>query len=818
MKMKTVFLLMLLLLAPEFLTAQSGYVTITGTIPTYAGGQVTGSFVNQNTTPQLPLLDGSIFPTTIVTNLDVNGTFTSSVADNLVIQPTPSQWTLILCSKPGNPSQPCYPVTLTITCVGNGACVNGTLDISSAFANAPPPPLPPGSLPAALWPGQILTSVTGGAQYTVQGQIFYQRPGDTISTIESRCSTLCTYYVTNPQTITLASNHTLSSHVNLQFLQGGMWTVNGSGNTLTIPGIVAGTLTQHFAGTSTIQLGTLQTLLPVEWFGAVADFNGTTGTDNLTALQTSINALSNGQILLQAGKYATSNTLNITRSNIGIKGTIPGGAIGTSAVTTTLSPSVIVNTSSTADTVDVAGQSPTAMVLYNQFDHFALERSVAPTDFHTAGLSLNYAAGTIVEYLQSHDSARNVYIHASPGFGIGIIRHVWAGWGYIGVTETDPAIPLEGFYLDSADGNAENSLTIDESTATSPLSNTLTTYATYIQGTAINDVDMYYMGAGNTSYGIYIQTNGGGGIAAQDLHFVKPTLDGCWVTCIFVGGVFQSHRGSVDFDGGWAIARGTAPTVSLANSNGVSVRGMQIGSTGGGDAVLLTTSNGNSVIDNTFTSPVAAYVDLVSSSFNVIKGNSMNYAATSGIAAASSSSHNVMIGNVIGGYGATIGTGILFDSSSQFNIGPIYDNVFSVTVTTPIVDPSGLNGAFIPVMGTVREITGGATSVPTATVQGGAGAGATVTLVTGSNDYNGAITLTTGTSPAASSTLARLTFGTAKRTAPVFTLTPGNAAAANLGVWTNGISNSVVQLNSGSSAPAASTTYVWSYVITGLSQ
>lgn len=118
---------------------QQGYVNIIGTIPTYAGGQITGSFINQSSLPQLPLLDGSTFPTTIIANLDFNGHFSSFVADNSIISPTPSQWQLILCWKTGNPSQPCFPVTITLTCVGNSSCSNGVLDISSAFANAPPP-------------------------------------------------------------------------------------------------------------------------------------------------------------------------------------------------------------------------------------------------------------------------------------------------------------------------------------------------------------------------------------------------------------------------------------------------------------------------------------------------------------------------------------------------------------------------------------------------------------------------------------------------------------------------------------------------------
>jgi hypothetical protein len=129
--------------APPAVRAQSsGYVTVIGTIPPYAGGQMTGSFANDSTAPQLPLLNGSVFATTAIGNLESTGFFTMQIADNTIIQPNPSHWHFILCARTGNPAQPCYPVDITITCVNNSACVNNTLDISSYFANAPVPGAP----------------------------------------------------------------------------------------------------------------------------------------------------------------------------------------------------------------------------------------------------------------------------------------------------------------------------------------------------------------------------------------------------------------------------------------------------------------------------------------------------------------------------------------------------------------------------------------------------------------------------------------------------------------------------------------------------
>lgn len=812
MKIKNLFLFLLFACLSLSALAQSGYVTVTATVPNYPGGQATASFQNQSSAPQLPLLNGSVFPTTAVQNMDASGKFTMALADNLIIQPTPSQWQIIICAKAGNQGQPCYPVTITITCVGGG-CTNGTLDVSTAFSGAPAPPLPPGVLPLAPLPGQILTSTAPGRLYAVQPQFFYAQNGDTISSIESQCSTFCTYFVTSPQTITLSADHTLSSNVNLYFLNGGKWSVTGS-HTLTIPGMVNGTLTQHFSTAGAIKFGSQQSLVPVEWFGAVPDWNGTTGTDNAATIQAALASLSAGQILLQQGRYAVSSTLRIASSNVGIKGTVPGGAIGT-AVAGTLSPSVIINTSSSVDTLRVGGTSPTAMTLYNQFDHFALERSVVPV-FSAAGMILEYAAGTMVEFVQSMDSGRDFYFHSAPGFGIGIIRHTWAGWGYLGVVETPSVLSLTGYFLDSADGNAENSITIEDSAATSPLASTVPTYGMYIVGTAINDVDVTGFGTGTLQYGIWMQYTGPpSGIGAQDIHFVNATNDGCWITCITVENIIPQARGTIDFDGGWANSQpATAlPVINLFQTAGVTIRGMQISSNNAiGQGILLNQANGNSVVANKFIGAMAQDVFLESGLSNVINDNSMTNTTTTAISAINGSSHNTMTGNVIGGDGGTIATGISFDSISQFNIGASYNNAFSSTVTTPIVDPSGLNAGFL-----VANALKGSGS-PTVTTQTGAGGGATAALVTGSNDLTGAITLTTGTSPSAAASLLHLTFSTARTSSPVFVISPANAAAGTLGAWSNAVSNSVVSLNAGTAAPAASTTYVWTYVVTGLSQ
>jgi hypothetical protein len=110
---------------------------------------------------------------------------------------------------------------------------------------------------------------------------------------------------------------------------------------------------------------------------------------------------------------------------------------------------------------------------------------------------------------------------------------------------------------------------------------------------------------------------------------------------------------------------------------------------------------------------------------------------------------------------------------------------------------------------------------PTIAASPGAGTSPTVSLVNGS-DQAGLITLTTGTSPAASSVVATLTFGLTFFLVPrSVILTPANAATSALSgagqVWANsaGVTTTQFTLNSGTTPLAASTAYAWWYQVMG---
>jgi hypothetical protein len=101
----------------------------------------------------------------------------------------------------------------------------------------------------------------------------------------------------------------------------------------------------------------------------------------------------------------------------------------------------------------------------------------------------------------------------------------------------------------------------------------------------------------------------------------------------------------------------------------------------------------------------------------------------------------------------------------------------------------------------------------------GTGAGTTPTLSVSGTDVAGKITLTTGTTPAASATITTITFSSAYDVAPRVILTPANAAAAALSgtgqVFVNDASGtaSLFVLTSGSAALAASTQYIWYFMV-----
>jgi hypothetical protein len=180
-------------------------------------------------------------------------------------------------------------------------------------------------------------------------------------------------------------------------------------------------------------------------------------------------------------------------------------------------------------------------------------------------------------------------------------------------------------------------------------------------------------------------------------------------------------------------------------------------------------------------------------------------------------------GAAAGSYLNLIGTNIQADSVdlhvSGFNqINLIGSNYGTADITSTsayvyihnlstygVAFPAGLSGpAFVSSSGT------------------GAGTSPTTTVSSQSTSYTGDITVVTGTSPAASAVVCTIGWSNAWAATGISPgLTPGNAAAAALSgtalVWPTdaGSTTHYLQLNVGSTALAASTTYIWHYTIGG---
>ena len=100
----------------------------------------------------------------------------------------------------------------------------------------------------------------------------------------------------------------------------------------------------------------------------------------------------------------------------------------------------------------------------------------------------------------------------------------------------------------------------------------------------------------------------------------------------------------------------------------------------------------------------------------------------------------------------------------------------------------------------------------------GAGTSPTLAANANSNDLSGYLTVTTGSSPAASATIATGTFGTAYATLAKCVLWPANAAASALSGAAKAYipvgSNTAFAITVGTTALAASTLYTWGYTCT----
>ena len=168
--------------------------------------------------------------------------------------------------------------------------------------------------------GQTQINAAGG--FGGASQDYWAQAADTFpTTVESLCASHpCVYHVNLPLAYTLGASHAMNSNVTLDFGPYGKLTGSGAFSLTNVQITPQSALTQHFAGAVTVGFANTVTLAPVEWFGAVDDWNGSSGTDNTAAIQATEAALTYGNVLLQVGCYKTTNVLTFNKNNVGMQG------------------------------------------------------------------------------------------------------------------------------------------------------------------------------------------------------------------------------------------------------------------------------------------------------------------------------------------------------------------------------------------------------------------------------------------------------------------------------------------------------------------
>jgi len=139
-----------------------------------------------------------------------------------------------------------------------------------------------------------------------------------------------------------------------------------------------------------------------------------------------------------------------------------------------------------------------------------------------------------------------------------------------------------------------------------------------------------------------------------------------------------------------------------------------------------------------------------------------------------------------------------------------------LTAATSVLAPLINSTATISAVHFSGYSSGTYASAPTWVAGTGAGTSPTVTANANNNDVSGYISITPGSTPAASAVVATATFGTAYATLPKCSLWPANAAASALTGTASAYipipsADTAFAIESGAAALSASTLYTWGY-------
>lgn len=482
---------------------------------------------------------------------------------------------------------------------------------------------------------------------------------------------------------------------------------NGTGGALTTSGCVAGsslpTATAIGQGIYATGAGTTYqaaniSKVPVEFEGATAYTSqaaAQAGADDTAKFQSAVTAAVNGIATCQAGMwYHVEGPVNFAANE---------GLVGTSKQTYG-GQCLIVSNSASTHILSAVGSSSTYLTGIT-LANLNIRRSTAGTGT-SAGIYSSFTGALIVDNVNSYDSIYDFYRHASPGDGVGYWSHLVAGWVLAESSGT-----YYGFYDDSADGNAENSIiTSHVAVACQNFTGSAVSYGELLTGQAVNDNDTWDFNTAGCSYGQVINyTGSGNSFATNDIHWITSTHDGVGTSCYKVSNTSLATDGSLEINGGHCNSSTSGSAlIDLETTYGVNIRGVDINQHNGFGAshAFYAASSSNFVFaNNTVTNFGTAStsntpIELTADTHSVVSGNTIVANSTNAgniIWITGSSTFNSITGNNLSGY-TTAGYGIGVDTGSNNNncCGTNSIDTTHITSASPIGDGGTGNGASAP--------------------------------------------------------------------------------------------------------------------------
>ena len=510
--------------------------------------------------------------------------------------------------------------------------------------------------------------------------------------------------VSNPSIISVAGAPSGACNVNLPdqqvvvagtlyTCQNGTWAQLSGGGGGGLPSGTIGQIPSYTTTGTTVQAINISKI-PVEFYGAIAYLSAAAaeaGPDDTAKFQSAVTAAGAlpGVATCQAGLfYHVVGPLNFT-SYSGLSGTSNQTYSGHCN---------LVSTSATANILSAVGTSGSPVTGVT-LAHLTIIRSLIGTGT-AAGIYASFTAGMIVTDTVSENSIYDYYRHASPGDGIGYWSYNQASWS-VGFASSGT---YYGFYDDSADGNAENSIILSHSAVScANLTGTAVGYGQILTGTAVNDNTTWDFNTAGCSYGQVVNyTGSGGSFATNDIHFYGSTHDGIGISCYKISNLSLATDGYVEINGGHCNASvSVSPLIDIESSYGVKVAGVNINQHdgfGATHAIYAANSSGLVFANNTITNfgtttATSTPIEITGVTHSTFTGNAVVAKSTNAgniLWVTGNSTYNTITGNNLSGF-STGGAGIGIDAGSNNNT--IWPNSIDATnMIAATTDAGTLNG------------------------------------------------------------------------------------------------------------------------------